>query len=214
MPIAAPPRVTAVDMLARLRRLEAGFRGRWTLLILAGAAFCLIGPVLFGSGLWLKHSTETPHHGWWFWVGATALWFLPIMFVVEYMTRGKMFEEGAEALGDAARLPGGRGAAQGLVLVEMCLWGPRMVIGGTKKLYGLGQHRRADRKLASELLAVLANRGEGMPTAQLYPLANGNDDAFGDCLAFLLFHDLIGISKQGDRAWLLSEAKRSLRLDR
>ena len=106
-----------------------------------------------------------------------------------------------------------RGAAQGLVLVELCLWGPRMVIAGTKKLHHLGRHRGADRALAAELLAALANRGEGMPTAQLYPLAHGRDDAFGDSLAYLLFHDLIGISKSGDRAWLLSEARRSLRLE-
>ena len=97
---------------------------------------------------------------------------------------------------------------RGLVLVELCLWGPRMVIAGAKKLHHLGRHRGADRALAAELLAALANRGEGMPTAELYPLAHGRDDAFGDSLAYLLFHDLIGISKSGDRAWLLSEQDR------
>jgi len=30
---------------------------------------------------------------------------------------------------------------------------------------------------------------QGIPTAQLYPLAKNNDDAFSDALAYLLFHD-------------------------
>ena len=213
---AARRAVTSPEMFAQLRRLEGGFRARWSLLILAGAAFCLIGPVLFGTFIWLHQFQERRSAGteysWLNRVIVTGLVFLPILFAIEWATRGKMLEEGAEALGDSMRLPGVRGAGQGLVILEMCLWGPRMVIGGTRKLLGLSQHRRADRALAAEMVATLANRGEGIPTAQLYPLAKNDDAAFGDALGYLLFHDLIGISKAGDRAWLLSDARRALRL--
>src|SRR5207245_712297 len=93
------------------------------------------GPVLFGTLIWLKQFDARGSgeiHSWTNRVFLTGVIFLPILFLIEWATRGKMFEEGAEALGDSARLPGVRGAAQGLVLVELCLWGPRMVIAGAK----------------------------------------------------------------------------------
>ena len=214
MPTRAPARklISASDLIPKLARMEKSFVARWLLLIIAGSLFCLIGPFLFGSLIWMRRVGRTDQ-SWLSHVGMTAAWFLPILFLIEWATRGKMLEEGAEAMGSTMRLPGVRSAAQGMVMVEMCLWGPRMVIAGTKKLYNLGEHRRADRALAAEILAALVNRGEGTPTGQLYPLAKGDDDAFGTTLGYLLFHDLIGISKAGDRAWLLSEAKRTLRLD-
>src|SRR2546430_6753041 len=123
---------TASDLRAKLARMEQSFLARWLLLVLAGAAFCLIGPVLFGTLIWLHQFGERGGeiHSWLNRVVVTGVIFLPILFLLEWATRGKMFEEGAETLGDSVRLPGVRGAAQGLVIVEMCLWGPRMVIAG------------------------------------------------------------------------------------
>jgi hypothetical protein len=192
--------------------MEGSFVARWTLLVALGSLFCLLGPVIVGSFIWLKQfqTRGMAMHSWLFRVAQTGVFFLPILFLIEWATRGKLLEEGAEALGAGSRLPVGRQAAQGMVFLEMCLWGPRMVIAGTKKLYNLSKHRGADRNLAADMLAMLVNAGQGIPSAQLYPLAKNNDDAFSDALAYLLFHDLIGISKTGDRAWLLSEAKRTL----
>ena len=47
-----------------------------------------------------------------------------------------------------------------------------------------------------------------MPTAELMSLVPKGADAFGAALGYLLFHDQIGLSKTGDRAWILSEARR------
>jgi hypothetical protein len=214
MPTRAPirPTIQSTTLRPRLARMENSFVARWTALVLLGAAFCLIGPVIVGSFIWLHQFQERGAivHSWLNRVAVTGVIFLPILFLIEWATRGKLLEEGAEALGAGARLPVGRQAAQGMVFLELCLWGPRMVIAGTKKLFNLSKHRSADRNLAAEMLAMLVNAGQGIPTAQLYPLAKNNDDAFSDALAYLLFHDLIGISKTGERAWLLSEAKRTL----
>ena len=49
---------TASDLRAKLARMEQSFLARWLLLVLAGAAFCLIGPVLFGTLIWLHQFGE------------------------------------------------------------------------------------------------------------------------------------------------------------
>jgi hypothetical protein len=138
-----------------------------------------------------------------------CLWFLPILFLIEWATRGKLMENTVDEAGDMPRFIGGRVVA-GAFLAEMCLWGPRMVTGGVRKNVGLTRHRKADRLLASAMLAELLNRGESLPIGALYALAQGRDDAFADALAYLMFHDLLDTSKNGDRAWLTSEGKKAL----
>jgi hypothetical protein len=212
---AAKPQYTPQSLLAKLRAIDSGFRMRWLALFVAGAFVSMTGPMLFGSLFWLKQfkgqgvGIGDLHHSWLWHVGVTAAWFLPILFLVEWVTRGKLMEDAAAEAADMGRYAGGR-LMQGAFLAEMCLWGPRMVIAGVTKQVGLGKHARTDRKLAAEMLATLLNAGEGIGTGQLYLLAKGNDQAFADVLAYLMFHDLIGVSAKGDRAWLLSDGKRQL----
>ena len=87
-----------------------------------------------------------------------------------------------------------------------------MVISGIKRLANQGSHRRADRVLAAKMVHAMHVRGQGLPTASLYPLANENDRAFSDALAYLMFYEVIGISKTGDRAWIASEAAKAMKL--
>jgi hypothetical protein len=201
-------------MLPRLRKHDSSFRTRWLALILAGAVVCMIGPLLFGSGLWLRqfNGRSDVHHPWLWHVGMVALWFLPIMFLVEWVTRGKLFENTVEEMSDVPRQFGSGRIVGGAFIAEMCLWGPRMVTGGVRQNIGLTRHRKADRLLAAAMLAELTNRGESLPIGELFKLAHGRDDAFGDALAYLMFHDLVDTSKTGDRAWLTSGGKRSLGL--
>ena len=64
--------------------------------------------------------------------------------------------------------------------------------------------------LAAAMIAALLNAGDGLPIGDLFVLAQNRDEAFSNSLAYLMFHDLVDISKKGDRVWLLSEGKRSL----
>jgi hypothetical protein len=205
-------RQTADTILPRLKKLDSGFRGRWFALLILGAIVSMIGPVIFGSLYWMRQFGRyrvSLHHSWWWHVGFVCLWFLPILFFVEWITRGKMLENTVEQTSDMGRFLAGRAVA-GAVFVEICLWGPRMVTGGVRKQFGLARHRHADRALAAAMVAELLNRGDGLPIGELFALAQNRDDAFSESLAYLMFHDIVDISKNGDRVWLLSEGKKSL----
>jgi hypothetical protein len=213
----AAARQTTQTVLPRLTKLDASFRGRWFGLMILGALVSMIGPVIFGTAVWLRQfkgegvGIGDVQHPWLWHVGVVCLWFLPILFLIEWVTRGKLFDNAVEGAGDMPMFVAHR-AVMGAFLVEMCLWGPRMVTGGCRRQFGLSGHRGADRTLAAAMLAELLNRGQGMPTGELYMLAKGRDDAFAGAMAYLLFHDLIDVSKDGDRAWLRSEAKKALAL--
>jgi hypothetical protein len=211
----AAPRQTLDTVLPKLKKLDASFRGRWLALLFVGALVSMIGPVIFGSAMWIRQyraggvGIGIVQHAWWWHLGMVCLWFLPILFLVEWLTRGKLMEDTVAEAGDMPRFIGGRMVA-GAFFVEMCLWGPRMVTSGVRKQIGLTSHRHADRTLAASMLAELLNRGEGMPTGDLYVLAKNDGDAFESSLAYLMFHELVDISKSGDRVWLLSEGKKTL----
>ncbi|MEA2709530.1 MAG: hypothetical protein QOF78_2131 [Phycisphaerales bacterium] len=209
------PRQTTQTVLPKLTKIDTGFRGRWFALILAGAIVSMFGPIIFGSAIWLRQfrgagvGIGEKYHSWWWVVGMTCLWFLPILFFIEWITRGKLLDSAVEDVGDMPRFVAHRAVA-GAFFVELCLWGPRMVTGGVRKQIGLTTHRHADRTLAAAMLAELLNHGEGMPIGKLYVLAKNDDHAFSTTLAYLMFHDLVDVSKKGDRVWLLSEGKRTL----
>jgi len=218
MPVATrfvAPRQTTETILPRLKKLDSGFRGRWFGLLILGAIVSMIGPVIFGSLYWMRQFGGRRHTGeyhTWLWeVGIVCLWFLPILFLIEWVTRGKLLENTVDEVDGMGRFVAGRVVA-GAVFVEVCLWGPRMVSGGVRKQIGLTRHRRADRALAAAMLAELLNRGEGLAIGDLFALARERDDAFSESLAYLMFHDLVDISKSGDRVWLCSEGKKSLGL--
>jgi hypothetical protein len=218
MPVAtryvAAPRHSADTLLPKLKKLDTSFRSRWFALLILGAIVSMIGPVIFGTLFWMRqfgrrHSGE--YHTWLWEVGMVCVWFLPIMFFVEWVTRGKLLENTVEETSDMGRFVAGRMVA-GAVFVEVCLWGPRMVTGGVRKQIGLTRHRHADRALAAAMISEMANRGDGLPIGELFALAQNRDDAFGDALAYLMFHDLADVSKSGDRVWLCSDGKKALGL--
>src|SRR4051794_1660234 len=101
------PLVQPSTLRPRLARMENSFVARWTLLVVLGSAFCLIGPLLVGSLLWLHQFQQRGAiiHSWLSRVITTGVVFLPILFLIEWATRGKLLEEGAEALGVGSRLP-------------------------------------------------------------------------------------------------------------
>src|SRR4051794_16341536 len=82
--ITATAAITVDAVLAKLRAMERGFAMRWLMLALAGAFVCMIGPVIFGSALWLRQfnthrSDNFDPQPWLHVVMMTAAWFLPIL---------------------------------------------------------------------------------------------------------------------------------------
>jgi hypothetical protein len=211
------PAITVEQVAARLREMERSFRTRWIGLMVLGAFATMFGPVVIGSimyGAQFNARRVGTIHSWTAMVGRVAIFVLPVLFFLEWITRGKLFEDAAESYSEAeglARFGMGRGMAY-VIFMEVCLWGPRMVIAGTKKIAGQGSHARADRNVAAAIVHAFVINDGGMGTGQLYPLAGGRDDVFADVLAYLMFFDVIGISKKGDRAWLCSDAQKALKL--
>jgi len=209
------PRQTAETVLPKIKALDSSFRGRWFALLFLGALVSMIGPVIFGTAMWIREyragglGIGDVQHSWLWHVAMVSVWFLPILFLIEWMTRGKLLENTVEGVSGMGRFVTGRLVA-GAFFVEMCLWGPRMVTGGVRQQIGLSRHRHADRTLAAAMVAELVNRGDGLPIGELYALANNRDDVFGDALAYLMFHEIADVSKSGDRVWLCSDGKKAL----
>jgi hypothetical protein len=209
------PRLSHEQFVAYLQRMERGFSTRWTMLLIGGAIVTLFGPVAIGSIVWLaQFGRHAPGEirSWSDIVLTVACIVIPIQFLLEWLTRGKLIETVAEGLAEASSpltyAIRGR-ATVGIVFIEMCLWGPRMFNAAWGKLLAAGRQKHADRAVAAKILGTLFDR-EGLTTAELMSQTTKDADAFGSALGYLMFHDLIGISKSGDRAWILSDAKRSL----
>src|SRR5688572_23558379 len=176
-------RHTPQSILPKLGKLDASFRGRWLGLMLVGAAVSLIGPVIVAS---IFYTMEFRSGGvgigdeqrpWRWHFGITCLWFLPLLFLFEWITRGKFVDQTFENTQEDDPDLAGR-AVGGAMIIDTMLWGPRMVTGGFRRQIGLTRHRRADRTLAAAMLAELLNRGQGTSIDDLFALANGRDDAF------------------------------------
>jgi hypothetical protein len=201
------------NVAARLRRLDASFRTRWTILAVLGFIVLWIGPLVCAAILWasqkLEHRGYTTFLAFFLWSAAILL---PLLFLLEFLTRGAFLESSVNSV-DTSTLAGNyamRRAGAGLVAIEVCLFGPRMIIAGIKRVAGAGRFSTNDRQAAAQILSALLRREDGMDAGTLFTESALPDDAFGQALAYLTFHDHIGISKDGARIWLLSDARKQL----
>src|SRR5687767_9570459 len=96
-------RVTAEHLADKLKRNESSFRTRWIMLIALGAAVTMIVPLLIS---WLKWMTQFssrragPPESWMFISFKVCAIALPIFFLLEWLTRGKLLEKTAEKVGE------------------------------------------------------------------------------------------------------------------
>jgi len=202
---------TRDDADRMLRRQEAAFRTRWSTLAFLGFCVLWLGPVIFATLGWLNQQryTDTPTP-WGTLFGWCAAIGLPLFLILEYVTRGSYFENAADDLEDRITYSGRNRGMFLAMLIEVSLWGPRMLIAGITKLGGAARHKPAARRAAASLIAVLLRREDGMTSGQAMTEARLDTDAFGDALAYLTFHETLGISKDGSRVWLLTDARKKL----
>lgn len=207
------PALDEKDVAARLRRLDAAYRTRWTTLMLLGFGVVWVGPVFFTMIIWMcqfwAHSDATDLHVTFAWCCAVGI---PLLFVLEYATRGMFYDgpDGAHVDSMGGDSPANRAGAFAL-MIEISLWGPRMVITGFKRLRDEGRFGNAARKAGAQLVTCLLQTEEGsMNSGQIFTRCGLTDELFTEALAYLSYHDRIGIAKDGTRIWVLSEAKRRL----
>jgi hypothetical protein len=212
------PATDPARVAVALRKRDRSFKARWITLAILGFLVLWIGPVVFGSIVYLARMREsyTPWVTCFLW---TSLIVLPILFFFEWMTRGKFFDNTVEGLGDVgdygyyAKVSTfhmrGRVAA-GALAIEVCLWGPRMAIAGFQRIAALSRVKPRDHEPAAAVLAQLMRHQEGQPTAQVMTAAALHPDDFSAALAYLGFHEIVGISQDGLRLWVLSEARKQI----
>jgi hypothetical protein len=207
-PKTGPTRDEADRML--LRR-EGRFRNRWGTLAFLGFCVLWLGPALFATLGWIAQQRDggSPT-SWGTLFGWCAVIGVPLFLLLEYLTRGSYFESAVEELDDAITYSARNRSAGAAMLIEIGLWGPRMLIAGVTKLGGAARHKPAARRAAAALVAVLLRREDGMRSGDAMTEAQLNADDFGDALAYLTFHDIVGISKDGLRLWLLTDARKKL----
>jgi len=198
----------------KLRKFESSFYIKWACLFALGVMFMFIGPALAACIAWLRERRYRwiAHHSWTFWFLLWTAILVPILLIIERATRGKMLEDTADKFSDGSMLTiGFRGRAMvGVVLLEICLWGPRMIIAAWQRLWSIRNHAKADRNVAAALLHVLLVREGGVPTVDLMAATTASADAFSDALGLLIFLDLIDVSKDGERTWVGSLAREKL----
>ena len=212
-PATDPTRVVVV-----LRKRDRAFIIRWITLAILGFLVLWVGPVIVGTIVYLARMREsyTPWVTCFFW---TSLIVIPTLFFFEWLTRGKFFEGTIEGLGDTADYgyyanvatfhARGRVAAGALAIV-ICLWGPRMVIAGFRRIAALSSVKPADHAPAAAIVAQLMRQDEGQPTAQVMTAAQLQQDEFSCALWYLGFQEVVGISQDGLRLWVLSEARKRI----
>jgi hypothetical protein len=179
----------------------------WAMLLI-GIVALFVGPaVLAGAAVGVESRMHVMHAlSWWAMFGIVCAAVVPLLFWLENRTRGQWFEE---------ELRGGSGAtiSQALfapmtsnigvgaaAIVEIMLWGPRLVIGARQRW----KTRVATATLhdAAAIIGFLRHFDGGvavneLPTVQ--PLR---------VMGYLVSRDWVGVSKDGQRVWLLGDAKK------
>ena len=211
----AAPAYSVSTIAAALRKRESTHKTTSTLFLVGGLAWLVVAIAFIASIAWImqfgrRGRALMPAGSWSWYYMMTALIAGPLLFFLEYVTRGSFLSDAADEYKDygaVSRHMMGRGMAF-VIFIEMGLWGPRSVLSAFRKFSGSRSMAGADRDAAAMIIANLLRGGDGLPIGAA--LAGVQGSASSDALAYLAYYDWIGISKSGDRVWVLSDAKRAL----
>jgi hypothetical protein len=213
----APSAIVAVDpdrVLRCVRRYESKHRRHLLLLMLLGVCVLWLGPVIATCILYvIEIRANAIPDSWMHHFMLCSIVLIPLLFVLEWATRGQFIEGAVDGIGGEDIMTASAGHRAGSVLAlltEVSLWGPRRIMGGIIGLRRNARFGSRRRETGAAVLAVLAGSEEGMSSAFVMRRSGLDADAFADALAYLTYHDWIGISKDGMVLWILSEARRRL----
>jgi hypothetical protein len=217
---AGPRQAHSVDpaiALAMLRRCE---RLHWTKVWLSlgfGILLLPLGPLLINSVIWITYQVVNVifrgrfDRNFWFWphYWIVAAISLPILFLLAALARGSPLGAAAESSDESFHWAF---LAIPLAMVEIGNIGPRLMFSAVR---GAGNRRRVGEadlsRLAIAVAQLAAYDGAAPPTILLQP--EEPSECLGRILPLLLFHDIVDISRTGDRVWICSGPKRRLNGD-
>jgi hypothetical protein len=207
--------LSQLSLASALRSRERAYQASaWTMLAF-GLPAMLAGPLLATAIATGIQTQFRPHGGgleWWSWFIIASAALLPLLFWCEARTRGRWFEDEVRAQGSTPAdlwQSSSRGewelrttAASWAALFELLLWGPRMVLAARERFRGnVPAAVLAD---ATSVINYLRHFTGGVPTFELPAVRHS------PALQYLVSRDWIGVSKAGDRVWLLGDARRAL----
>jgi hypothetical protein len=193
-----------------LRRERTSVVGTRTLLV-SGSLLSLLGPLCVATFMWLGFARGSGQMSWGACFAISVLIVVPLVFGIERLTRGSFLEDTAGNFTNSgswfATGLAGRGML-GVMLVEIWLWGPRMVFSATGHISKSQTSANADRKVAAAIVCKLLVQEGGLPAVEVLEGIPETDSV--PALAFLLRYEWVGISKDGSRIWLDSTARKWL----
>jgi hypothetical protein len=134
---------------------------------------------------------------------------LPLLFWLAYKLQGSLLE---------ATVPGsdllqtrivGRRVIPILFVAEIANIGPRLVLWGIAQVRGRSAFGTMSHDRLAAALVTLAEADGGISPAKLI-LPGESADQLEPLLGVLLYHELADLSKNADRVWITTEAKRKL----
>jgi hypothetical protein len=134
---------------------------------------------------------------------------LPIFFAMAYYIKGSVLErwvpDGDTLSGRFMR----RTIAPNLIILEIANIGPRLVLWAISRFLGHNRVHGATPLRVAQCLATLKSANGGVSPAALL-LPGEPADRLEPLLAYLLYNQLVDLSKRGDRVWLISHIRRDL----
>jgi hypothetical protein len=211
---AASPAVDSDHLVSCLRRYDRGFRTRWLLMFFLGMVAVWIGPFLAATIFWMLQFQVGGIPDTWTYVFMWSLWVIPLLFILEWATRGIFLDDAVDGMGGAGNMSASFGHRQWAVLAlltEISLWGPRIIFTSINRLSRAAKLGVNPHPGGAAVLVVLLRREDGTPTSTVLTACGLSAEAFGDALAYLMYHEWIDLSKDGLYLWILSDAKRRLK---
>lgn len=220
-------------ILAAIEKRHRAFAGAQWGILLIGIPLTIVGPFFMTIMIWFAAGM---FGYWWPWLtvfGIVTTAFVPILFWYAARGSSNMLVEAAQsgstststAMWAIARRGGGGalGSVASLAAVaasprasaagfqEIFLTGPRQIVKAFRKIRVMRSLKNARHDRAAEILTILVRQDRGVEVAKTLRPGEKEEDVW-DELAFLMFHDWIGLSEDAKRAWVLTDAKRTLGL--
>jgi hypothetical protein len=197
------------SVVTQLRQREKSHRAKGWALILGAIPLLFVGPLFIGTCVYFldRHREHYSTAGWIGAVALTAAFAIPLLFLFERLNGEGLMTSTAEAVGQAdySRLAGRAGA--GVLIIDIFCWGPRMVLSGFRRFASNSVVTECDHQLAAQWICKLLRLEQGTLTPEI---VDGNDPKSVPTLTYLCKYEWIDISTNGERIWLLSDARKVL----
>ena len=134
-----------------LYRHERRFRSRWMTLMVLGCGALTLGPIIVATLILVLEVRAGGLPDSWGYLFMWSLAVIPLLFVLEWTTRGAFLDDSVGAMGGEDNMAASfshRGLSSLALLTEISLWGPRIILASIKRLSGASSVSEARTQIA------------------------------------------------------------------